>query len=103
MDQLYTLSRVIEVAYEFAQPVHMCYVDLEKAFDCIPLKILWEVPLGYGGPLMQAIGSLYDQSQSLVRIVGSNFRSFAAECEATEMRISTSRSEATIFSWTFSS
>ncbi|KAL0200215.1 hypothetical protein M9458_003402, partial [Cirrhinus mrigala] len=32
MDQLYTLFRVLEGSWEFAQPVHMCFVDLEKAF-----------------------------------------------------------------------
>ena len=28
LDQLYTLPRVLEGAWEFAQPVHMCFVDL---------------------------------------------------------------------------
>ncbi|TWW71090.1 hypothetical protein D4764_17G0005730 [Takifugu flavidus] len=46
-DQLYTFSRVFEGAWEFAQPVHMCFVDLEKA-----------------------VRSLYDQCQGLVRIAG---------------------------------
>ncbi|KAI3368412.1 hypothetical protein L3Q82_025369 [Scortum barcoo] len=31
LDQLYTLHRVLEGLWEFAQPVHMCFVDLEKA------------------------------------------------------------------------
>jgi len=34
LDQLYTLSRMLEDSWEFAQPIHMCFVDLEKAFDC---------------------------------------------------------------------
>uniref|UniRef100_A0A3P9I175 Reverse transcriptase domain-containing protein n=1 Tax=Oryzias latipes TaxID=8090 RepID=A0A3P9I175_ORYLA len=33
VDQLYTLSRVLEGLWEFAHPVHMCFVDLEKAFE----------------------------------------------------------------------
>ncbi|KAI3377525.1 hypothetical protein L3Q82_008426 [Scortum barcoo] len=28
LDQLYTLRRVLEGLWEFAQPVHMCFVDL---------------------------------------------------------------------------
>ena len=36
MDQLYTLCRIIEGAWEFAQPVHMCFVDLAKAFNRVP-------------------------------------------------------------------
>ncbi|KAK3537069.1 hypothetical protein QTP70_000867 [Hemibagrus guttatus] len=69
-DQLYTLHRVLEGSWEFAQPVHMCFVDLEKAFDRVPRGILWEVLWEYGvcGPLLRAVRSLYNRSRSLVRI-----------------------------------
>ncbi|KAI3376204.1 hypothetical protein L3Q82_016712 [Scortum barcoo] len=54
------------------QPVHMCFVDLEKAFDRVPRGILWGVLREYGvrGPLLRAVRSLYDRSRSLVRIAG---------------------------------
>jgi hypothetical protein len=73
LDQLYTLHRVLEGSWEFAQPVHMCFVDLEKAFDCVPRGALWGVLWEYGvrGPLLRAVRSLYDRSRSLVRIAGS--------------------------------
>ena len=73
LDQLYTLRRVLEGSWEFAQPVHMCFVDLEKAFDRVPRGILWEVLREYGvrGPLLRAVRSLYDRSRSLVRIAVS--------------------------------
>ncbi|KAI3362903.1 hypothetical protein L3Q82_011500, partial [Scortum barcoo] len=98
--------------WEFAQPVHMCFVDLEKAFDRVPRGILWGVLREYGvqGPLLRAVRSLYDQSRSLVRIASNDvvllasssqdlqyvLEWFAAECEceAAGMRISTSKSEA---------
>ncbi|KAK3526805.1 hypothetical protein QTP70_033550 [Hemibagrus guttatus] len=61
---------VLEGSWEFAQPVHMCFVDLEKAFDHVPRGILWEVLWEYGvrGPLLRAVRSLYNRSRSLVRI-----------------------------------
>ncbi|KAI3377230.1 hypothetical protein L3Q82_009142 [Scortum barcoo] len=67
VDQLYTLHRVLEGLWEFAQPVHMCFVDLEKAFDRVPRGILWGVLREYGvrGPLLRAVRSLYDRSRSL--------------------------------------
>ncbi|KAI3370906.1 hypothetical protein L3Q82_007415 [Scortum barcoo] len=73
LDQLYTLCRVLEGLWEFAQPVHMCFVDLEKAFDRVPRGILWGVLREYGvrGPLLRAVRSLYDWSRSLVCIAGS--------------------------------
>ncbi|KAK3508064.1 hypothetical protein QTP70_012241 [Hemibagrus guttatus] len=92
LDQLYTLHRVLEGSWEFAQPVksrllgsrfaqpvlpnrhpllpYMCFVDLEKAFIRVPRVILWEVLWEYGvrGPLLRAVQSLYNRSRSLVRI-----------------------------------
>ncbi|KAK3544173.1 hypothetical protein QTP86_006037 [Hemibagrus guttatus] len=62
---------VFEGSWEFAQPVHMFFVDLEKAFNRVPCGILWEVLWEYGvrGPLLRAVRSLYNRSRSLVRIV----------------------------------
>jgi len=73
MDQLFTLARILEGAWEYAYPVYMCFVDLEKAYDRVPREILWEVLREYGvrGSLLRAIQSLYSQSESCVRVLGS--------------------------------
>uniref|UniRef100_A0A669BJZ3 Reverse transcriptase domain-containing protein n=1 Tax=Oreochromis niloticus TaxID=8128 RepID=A0A669BJZ3_ORENI len=78
LDQLFILSRILEGAWEFAQPVYMCFVDLEKAFDRVPRGVLWEVLREYGvsGPLLRAIRSLYNRCKSLVRIAGNKSDSF---------------------------
>ncbi|XDV11655.1 hypothetical protein PO909_000531 [Leuciscus waleckii] len=73
LDHFYTLYRVLEGSWELAQPIHMCFVDLEKAFDCVPRGVLWRVLWEYGvrGSLLRAVRSLYDRSRSLVRIASS--------------------------------
>ncbi|KAI3364986.1 hypothetical protein L3Q82_000948 [Scortum barcoo] len=82
LDQLYTLRRVLEGLWEFAQPVHMCFVDLEKAFDRVPRGILWGVLREYGvrGPLLRAVRSLYDQEQEL----GSHCRQISRRSQGPE-------------------
>ncbi|KAK3539573.1 hypothetical protein QTP70_010272 [Hemibagrus guttatus] len=105
-------ERMLEGSWEFAQPVHMCFVDLEKAFNRVPRGILWEVLWEYGvhGPLLRAVRSLYDRSRSLVLIASYDvvllapssldlqhaLGRFAAECEAAGMMVSTSKSEAIV-------
>ena len=77
-DQLFTLARILEGAWEYAYPVYMCFVDLEKAYDRVSREILWGVLREYGvrGALLRAIQSLYAQSESCVRILGSKSDSF---------------------------
>ena len=74
VDQLYTLSRVLEGTWEHGSShVYMCFVDLEKAFDRAPRGVLWGVLREYGmlDPLIRAVRSLYDRCQRLVRIACS--------------------------------
>ncbi len=44
----FTLARILERVGEFAQPVYMCFVDLEKAYNQVPCEILREVLGEYG-------------------------------------------------------
>ncbi|KAI3353413.1 hypothetical protein L3Q82_019277, partial [Scortum barcoo] len=58
----------LRVYGKFAQPVHMCFVDLEKAFDHVPKRgILWGVLHQHGvrGPFASAVWSLVRPEQEL--------------------------------------
>ncbi|KAI3357216.1 hypothetical protein L3Q82_015670 [Scortum barcoo] len=100
LDQLYTLHRVLEGLWEFAQPVHMCFVDLEKAFDRVPCGILWGVLREYG--VREAFAKGCSVSVRPEQELGSHCRQpgpsactgavCSRECEAAGMRISTSKS-----------
>lgn len=66
MQQFYTLHRVLDGTWEVNKPVNMCFVDLEKAFDCVLQVILWGVLHEYRVKALRAALSLYDKSRSLV-------------------------------------
>ncbi|XP_061625696.1 probable ATP-dependent RNA helicase DDX17 isoform X2 [Phyllopteryx taeniolatus] len=90
------------------------FCGLGEGVDRVPQGVLWGVLREYGvpNPLIRAVRSLYDRSQSFVRLSGNDvvllasssrdlqvsLEQFAAECEAAGMRISTSKSETVVLS-----
>ena len=61
MDQLFTCTQIVEGAWDFANPIYMCSVDLYKAYERYPLDILWEALWDYVvlEPLLHAILALF--------------------------------------------
>lgn len=61
-------------ALSFAQPICMCFVYFEKAFNRVPWGVLWkEYEYGVSGPRMQCVPSLYDRCQSLLAVSRTRF------------------------------
>ena len=40
IDQIFTLKKVMERSREFHQPLHMCFIDLKKAYDSVNREAL---------------------------------------------------------------
>ena len=78
MDQMFALQQIFEKSWEYAKEVNACFVDLEKAYDCIPRDKLWAVLLQYGigGQLLNAIKSLYLHSEVCVRVNSATTKPF---------------------------
>ncbi|KAI3359375.1 hypothetical protein L3Q82_002875 [Scortum barcoo] len=101
LDQLYTLHRVLEGLWEFAQPVHMCFVDLEKAFDrpC-PLMVfcgensaaVWVSSGAFAKGCSVSVRPEQELGSHCRQTFSMCWSGLQPECEAAGMRISTSKS-----------
>ena len=43
IDQIFALQQIFEKSWEYAKEMYTCFVDLEKAHDCVPRDKLWAV------------------------------------------------------------
>lgn len=79
VDQLFTLARILERAWEIDYPVYM----LEKAYDRVPQGVLLgaQQENGVPVPLMCAIRSLYNRCESCVLVIGSKSSLFPMNIE----------------------
>ena len=67
---LLILRRMQEEFRERKQKLYMCFVDLERAFDRVPRKVMkWALrKKGLAEVLVQAVMSLYEDSRRKVRV-----------------------------------
>ena len=70
-DAIFSLKLLMEKRWEWDQPVYIAFVDLEKAFDRLPRKMIWDTledPIyDVDRLLVRAIKSLYRKCASAVR------------------------------------
>ena len=71
IDAVFILRRLQEQYHNKGKKLYMCFVDLEKAFDKVPRKVLeWAtIKLGITDVLVRSVMSLYDGAKMRVREV----------------------------------
>jgi len=71
-EHLCNLRLITERARARRQPLYLCFIDFEKAFDMISHKKLWKgmLSMGFAPHLVSLIKSLYEMQKSNVRAAG---------------------------------
>ena len=72
IDQVFILKMVVERSREFNKPLHICFIDLQKAYDSVNCGALWRICRGYGlsDKMIKMIKLLYENTRAEVRIDG---------------------------------
>ena len=70
VDHIFCLKQQIEKKIAVDQPLHLLFVDLEKACDSVPLQNLWKTleHNNISNSTIRAIKSLYESSFSKIKI-----------------------------------
>jgi hypothetical protein len=81
-DLIFMLCQISEKVTEYDSEVHICYLDLEKAFDKVPWREIWHIlkKRNVEGSLVAAIRSYYRTCRNQIRtanIVSVEFRTIA--------------------------
>ena len=69
MDAIF-IVRGVQEEYKKDKKLYMCFVDMEKAFDRVPRKVMkWAMrKKGLSEVMVQAVMSLYDDAKTRVRV-----------------------------------
>ncbi|XP_049809026.1 uncharacterized protein LOC126252198 [Schistocerca nitens] len=70
IDHIFCLQQIIEKKMVRAQPIHLVFIDIEKAYDSVPLSSLWKalISIGINPRIIKAIQNLYKNSISKIKI-----------------------------------
>ncbi|CAF3704228.1 unnamed protein product [Rotaria sp. Silwood1] len=81
IDQIFTLQMVMEKTHELNKPMHMCFIDIRKAYDSIHRPLLWQICSHYGisNKIIRMLQLMYTNTKGQVRINGELSPSFQIE------------------------
>ena len=78
VDQIFSLRMIIEKMLVKGKKVYAAFMDLEKAYDRINWKAMWEVLMmnGVGGRLLNGVKAFYKDANACVRVDGETSGNF---------------------------
>ena len=70
VDHIFCLRQLVEKKMAVNQPLHLLFVDLEKAYDRLPLENSWKAleHCNISNSIIRAIKRLYENSFSKIKI-----------------------------------
>ncbi|KAJ0445561.1 putative RNA-directed DNA polymerase [Helianthus annuus] len=80
-EAIHILRRLMEKYREKRRDLHMVFIDLEKAYDRVPRRLIWESLEGRGvpGKYIDLIRDMYDRTVTRVRVPVGDTESFPVE------------------------
>ena len=77
-DQIFTVKTIVERYIGKRRKLYAAFMDLEKAYDRVDRKALWDVMkiYGVGGKLLRAVQAFYENSRACVKVDGECSESF---------------------------
>ena len=81
IEQIFSLRIVMEKYKEYNKPLHMCFIDIQKAYDSVNRDLLWKICKSYGltDKIVNLLKMLRNNSKAKVRINGQLSDSFDIE------------------------
>ena len=70
MDSVFIVKMIMEKSREFNKPLHMVFIDIQKAYDSVNRELLWRICRSYGitEKLVRILKLTYKNSNAQVRI-----------------------------------
>ena len=81
IEQIFSLRIVMEKYKQHNKPPHMCFIDIQKAYDSVNRDLLWKICKSYGltDKIVNLLKMLHNNSKAKVRINGQLSDSFDIE------------------------